>query len=518
MYGDSILYFSSSLNLTVNQPDVLLDRALSYLKLDKLELAMKDCNLALKFNPNSCMVHNVRALIYDKLGNTEQAINESTQAIKINKNDVDAHNNRAGFFINSNEFKEALKDCNQLVKIGKANASTYNNIGLILLKENENKEAIKAFEKAITMDINNARYYFNRGASYQALKNFNQAIDDFRKAINIDNDFFEAKGGLGLLELRLKKFNTGWENYEFRIYDKTLSRLGKILKICSNSYLSWNGNNDCKKLLIIGEQGLGDTIIFSSLLLDLIKAGLKIHLILDPRLVNLFCRSFKNITITPQVEDSFSDQSLKNMDFDQYILLGSLGKFYRKSVDDFKNHPKSYLKVDLDQSKKLKNTVKLPNRLLCGISWRSENTDVGFLKSISLNELSKAFNLKEIDFLNLQYGDVDKDIQNVRSNNIFINQIDEIDNMKDIDGLASLISVCDFVVTISNVIAHIAGSVGIKTYLLLPYSTGSLWYWHDDDHSLWYPSIRIFRQDESRNWLTVIHELSEHLKKEYACV
>ena len=62
------------------------------------------------------------------------------------------------------------------------------------------------------MDINNARVYFNRGASYQALKNFNQAIDDFRKAINIDNDFFEAKGGLGLLELRLKKFNTGWEN------------------------------------------------------------------------------------------------------------------------------------------------------------------------------------------------------------------------------------------------------------------------------------------------------------------
>jgi ADP-heptose:LPS heptosyltransferase len=133
--------------------------------------------------------------------------------------------------------------------------------------------------------------------------------------------------------------------------------------------------------------------------------------------------------------------------------------------------------------------------------------------------LSKAFNLKKIDLLNLQYGDVDKDIQNVRSNNIFINQIDEIDNMEDIDGLASLISVCDFVVTISNVIAHIAGSLGIKTYLLLPYSNGSLWYWHDDhDHSLWYPSIHIFRQDESRNWLTVIHELSEHLKKEYACV
>lgn len=515
-YDDSIRYFNNSLSLRINQSDTLLERALSYIEIDALDEAMEDCNLALNINPSLSEAYNARAVVYGRFGNIEQAILECTQAITINKNYVEAYNNRVVFYFQLKFFQEALKDCSYLVKIGGANAITYNNIGLIHLSNNENKEAIEALNTAILMDIDNADYYINRGVAYDATKNYQQAIDNFCKAIDIKPDHCKAKSCIGVIELKLKKFNIGWDNYEFRAHKKSLVQLNKLFKLYSANYSKFNANRHCKGLLVIGEQGLGDEIIFSSLLLDLLKTELKVTLIISPKLVSLFGRSFKNITVIGETEDNLSISSLKKLNFDQYIMLGSLGRLYRKSVDDFKNHPKSYLKVDLDQSKKLKNTVKLPNRLLCGISWKSENTEVGFLKSIALNELSKAFDLKKIDLLSLQYGDVNTEIQNVRSNNIFINEIDEIDNIKDIDGLASLISVCDFVVTISNVTAHIAGSLGIKTYLLLPYSVGALWYWHeDDDVSLWYPSIRIFRQDESRNWLTVIQELSDHLKREY---
>ena len=219
----------------------------------------------------------------------------------------------------------------------KANALTYFHIGLIFTKKNESEKALRAFDKAIELDSNNSDYYHNRGIVLLALGNFDQAIYNYKKAIDLGGNISLSKASLGLIEMRLKKFNAGWDNYEFRIDGLDGSK--EILKICSENYAYWDGNKVCKGVLVIGEQGLGDIILFASLLPELIETELKIHLIIEPRLVNLFRRSFKNITITPQIKENFSIQFLKNMSFDQYILIGSLGKFYRKSLDDFKNNP-----------------------------------------------------------------------------------------------------------------------------------------------------------------------------------
>ena len=111
--------------------------------------------------------------------------------------------------------------------------------------------------------------------------------------------------------------------------------------------------------------------------------------------------------------------------------------------------------------------------------------------------------------VDLQYGDTSKERQSFyKKYGINLIKIKEIDNYDDIEGLAALIDACDFVVTVSNTTAHIAGAIGKKTYLMLPKGKGKLWYWSkENDQSLWYKSIKIMEQKEIGQWNEVIDEL-----------
>ena len=87
------------------------------------------------------------------------------------------------------------------------------------------------------------------------------------------------------------------------------------------------------------------------------------------------------------------------------------------------------------------------------------------------------------------------------------------DKYNNIDELVSLIDACDYIVTTSNVTAHIAGGLGKNVYLLVPFASGKLWYWHEnDDQSIWYPSVKIFRQNKDGSWNNAITSVAKELK------
>ena len=71
-------------------------------------------------------------------------------------------------------------------------------------------------------------------------------------------------------------------------------------------------------------------------------------------------------------------------------------------------------------------------------------------------------------------------------------------------------SCCDLVITISNITAHFAGALGIKTYLLLSNGPAKFWYWYDDKYSKWYPSIEI-QENKENNWEVTFKELKKEL-------
>ncbi|NDD91642.1 hypothetical protein EBZ37_06120 [bacterium] len=131
-----------------------------------------------------------------------------------------------------------------------------------------------------------------------------------------------------------------------------------------------------------------------------------------------------------------------------------------------------------------------------------------------LIDMVSALQIPGMRFVNLQYGSVKAEIQSVRARlGIEVHEIEDLDTFNDIEGLMALISACDIVVTTSNVTAHLAGSMGKRGAVLVPLDKGRIWYWHDhDDHSLWYPSLRLFFQEHSSGWTKPLQACAEWIR------
>ena len=119
-----------------------------------------------------------------------------------------------------------------------------------------------------------------------------------------------------------------------------------------------------------------------------------------------------------------------------------------------------------------------------------------------------------IDYIDLQYGETIQEKNRIKSQfGTDIISVDFIDKFNDIDGLAALVNACDFIITTSNVTAHIAGALGKKTFLLVPFNQGRIWYWHDSiNKSLWYPSVSIYRQTKNGDWTVPIMEIKKDIE------
>jgi hypothetical protein len=172
-----------------------------------------------------------------------------------------------------------------------------------------------------------------------------------------------------------------------------------------------------------------------------------------------------------------------------------------------------YLLDNDSLTKTLKNKPCTKKQLKCGVAWKSNNHKLGRNKSILLSDLNDIFQVDGYDFINLQYGDADEEIKDLEENyGARLTTIEGIDLFKDIDGLLSIIQTCDFIVTTSNVTAHLAGALGKTTFLLVPYSVGRIWYWHEEIISSWYPSISLYSQDQNFEWSNAIKDIASKLK------
>ena len=184
---------------------------------------------------------------------------------------------------------------------------------------------------------------------------------------------------------------------------------------------------------------------------------------------------------------------------DNIIYAGSLGRYYRKNIKDFKNN--SFLKVDKknfeDMQKKLSIYKK---KYKIGLSWKSFNNKFATDKSLNLKDFNKIFNLTNCDIFNLQYGDVKDEINSFNKNakNKLLD-IEGLDLFNDFEGIASLLKSLDVFVTISNSTAHLAGALGVKTILIKPENFAVFHYWNQKtDNTPWYNSVSLI---DKKNFL-----------------
>ena len=481
--------FNRALILNPLRYEAFFNRGLLRKQLGQLTEAISDFDQALELQPQlwKCLI--ARGDAYFQLKKFQSALSDFHQAYTFNSNSKFLREKIGLTYTALEDFESALKNFTSILEDDPASYVNLLNKAAALSHLGRYDEAIIELNKSISRKPDYAMAYNNLGLAYQAKSLYEKALENFNKAQALDPKLQDPKSNRALLLLLLGSFEEAWEDYESRL---NFTNRNFPIKTAKNSIPLWGGETG-KKILVWQEQGIGDEIMFASMLPALEKQSDKISMICDKRLLKIFSRSFPNISF-------FTKNNRSGLtDFDYQISIGSLGRFFRKTFTDFDTKEARFLEADQDLAAEFKQQFSPKKRPLIGVSWKSEVELVGEQKSIQLHKLLEALSVNECEFVSLQYGDVDKEMADQRIRAFPINFATNIDKKSDMDSLFSLVASCDTVVTISNATAHIAGALGVPTTVLVNNQVN--WRWHHElNHSYWYKSVRILRAECVGDW------------------
>ena len=266
----------------------------------------------------------------------------------------------------------------------------------------------------------------------------------------------------------------------------------------------WNGQPFRNKRIVFRrELGPADEIAYSNIFNDLIQDDIEVIIETDTRLVNLFERSFPKAEVVPRITPAHP-RLLKN-DIDYQANYSDPFLQYRSKLNSFPNH-NGYIKPD----KKLELywheylRVNFSGKLLVGISWGSKSSGKAEDKmKTDIKQWSAILQNPDVSFINLQYGDVGKDLDWVKNKlGVDVNIISELDLFTELDSLAALISNLDLIISVNNINSHLAGAIGTPLWEIVP---KFWWLLLGQNYNPFYPQSQIFEPDD--NGLKAIADL-----------
>lgn len=386
----------------------------------------------------------------------DQAINVFRQAEQIDKNNLEIKKNIAASYMFKDFYEEAIHELGQCKKLNPHDLDVDIKKAFIFLLQEKKQDALEIYNKIINENPNYHTAYLHKG----------------------------------FIKLNLQEFNEGWDLYRHR---QLVDQKKCLVDDFNLLQINWN-----KDICIYQEQGIGDWIFHIRMLSLINEKHQNISLYVDERLHGLIKINFPKIKLLSSIQHEEEDI--------QKINMGSIGRYVVRKKEHIKNIRPWEIEPQVRR-------INLSEKIKIGISWRSQNKEWGDDKSINLNLFGIFKN--NFDLINLQYGDVDRDMSEFKlKHNIDLISDKSIDIYNNITGLSQLISSCDFIVTISNVTAHLAGACGVKTFLMLPKNNGKMWYWSRDENSksIWYPSVHVINFDSKQGWQGSINRVYELIK------
>ncbi|MDB3929899.1 tetratricopeptide repeat protein [Paracoccaceae bacterium] len=462
-YREAIKNLEQSIKINPDRAETYLVLGTAQLEDGQLNSALKSCEIALKINPECAKLFQLLGSVQTKQGNLDAALKSFQQSVLIEPN----------------------------------YAAAFNNIGVTQYNLGNLTASIDSHSQAVKLEPDSSQYHQNLAAMLRYNGNLGSALRSYTRALEISPDDSDVAWNQSLSYLANEDFKTGWPQFEARW------RIVKALKPITTQKRLWRPGNK-QRVLVWAEQGIGDEIMFASVIIEIYAMCSKLIVQIDARLIPLFKRSFPaDIDFRPR------SMHVAATEYDSHIPMGSLPTFFRQNIESFKSTSSGWLTASEKKSTNLrKKLVEDESESLIGISWHSTIPRISAEnKVISLAKLAEKLHGPKVKLVNLQYGDVTKELNDLQEQrNINVIQVDEIDNKNDIDGLASLITACDRVVSISNLTIHLAGALGKKADVLLAFASD--WRWGKrQDTTYWYDSVTLRRQTKINDWDTSIEKL-----------
>lgn len=371
--------------------------------------------------------------------------------------------------------------------------------GLALRSMTEYDAAEAAFRASLDIKPNNTVVKANLGSLIFDLDPRGEGLELLRSALEEDPSAIFTAQNYMCSVLSSGDYAAGWQLYARRGRFPNVG--GQICKYHGAPF--WDGRSK-GRVLLVGEEGIGERIMFASMVRDVLKTGATPLIEVTSgfeRFAPWFQRSFPNIDIVKGGE-------LASIDYQ--TVIGDLGQFFRPNKEAFPKE-NAYMSWDRERAAAYRARLGGDSRPIIGVSWKSLGTGAGPWKSLKLHQLTSMLNLRGAVFVDLQYLGSDVERNTAAP---FMAHLPDVDLVNDSDGTAALIGACDLVVTVSSVTAHMAGAMGKPVYLLCPSRMGRMWFWGTEGESCdWYPSMRIFRQTRRpQAWEPAIEHMTAAVK------
>lgn len=461
---------------------------------------------ALAINPVSAEQHCNLGACLAAGGKHAEAATCFRRALALRPDHHKSINNLSVSLRTVHAYEESLCLADRALSVHPANPEVLNNRGTIFRNLQRYAQALTSYDAALAVKPDFSEAMTNRGTALMELRHVDKSIPCFERAHLLEHRNWSALWNAALASLSIGDFEKGWVLHEHRFIAGAVAD-----PRIDPTRLFSPAKRGGSPILVRAEQGLGDELMFGSMIADFHLFAGSLVVQADSRLLPLFRRSFDADIHFIESGDPAGAQLCGTE-----ISAGSVGRYVRNRYDSFANSAVGYLRADPKKVAEIREVIaRMSRSLILGVSWRSTNLDSAGQRNIDLSLICEVLEkvLPDAAVISLQYGRVDTEIaRSRRVSGVRVIEYPFVDVTQDIDDVAALITACDAVLTIGNTTAHLCGALGKKAAVLLPFAPS--WRWMADGPSTpWYASVQLFRKrDQETHWREVIVDATTYLR------
>ena len=504
----AITSYKTAVQLKTNFPEAHLNLGVALKDQGDLNAAIDSYNKALELKPNYPEAHFNLGIALKDQGNLNAAIDSYNKALDLKPNYPEAHFNLGVALKDQGDLNAAIDSYNKALELKPNYREAHNNLGALFGKKGKPNEAINSYKQSLKLKSDCPEAHYNIGNAFQELGDINTAIDSYNTALGLNPNYPEAHWNYSLTLLLGGDYKKGWDKYEWRTKRKKNASEPHALPKCDQ----WSGEfalKQIKQLLLVSEQGLGDTLQFMRYATALKNEGISISLCAQPKLHSLIQTSgIDPSPLTPKQANQVTEG--------HWIPLLSVPRLLKVSPENpIITEP--YIKTTEELTEKWSGLLDAKVKPIVGINWQGNpKTEERRLlgRSLTLEAFAPITGSSQISLVSLQKGFGSEQLETCSFKDRFVSCQDQINETWDFLETAAIIANCDLIITSDTSVAHLAGGMGKTTWLLL--KKVPEWRWGlEGDTTFWYPSMRLFRQDEQGDWNKVMERVAEALQEHF---
>jgi tetratricopeptide (TPR) repeat protein len=432
--------------------------------------------------------------------NLERALELFDQAVALDPARAEPYYKRANVLKDMGRHGAAIAGYDQAIARRPDYAHAYCNRGVVEQALGRVEAALSSYGRAIALDPTDFMAPYNRALLMQDCSRWEEALADYDRAIALNPQFADALYNRAMAQLFLGDFEAGWRGYEWRWVNARRLGIGEARRFTQPRWLGEDLSG--RLLLLYSEAGLGDTLQFCRFVPLCARLGATVILEAQAPLAGLLERlEGVSQVVTP-------DSTLSTFDYQSPLL--SLPLAFRTTLDTIPA-PASYLRADEARMAQWRTRLGPRSKPRIGLVWSGNPRNaIDVRRSIALADWIGHLPV-EFEYYRLQTQVREPDRAVLDSSSLIISFDDAL---LDFENTAALCACLDLVITVDTSLAHLAGALGQRTWVLLAHTPDFRWL-RDRPDSPWYPSLKLYRQAAAGDWIGVFERIAADLRREF---